>query len=335
MLNPNHISIEPFSLSFRFADGIILFHNDELFGRLSGRSTTGSDVPQKQQSISLTDLNAYIEDCLSNIFYPMSVPGYRGRRTTQNEISSVSGNKSATSFDSGQTHKPAQRPHTENDYSSASGQGAVAKLSTRSSKENTVRAKAATSKNFVHLKPEFNTLVNSETSHLISKLSIKSDVSNFSFEGQHLSQFASSLPWEITGLLLPSPNFKFISMYNTGTRQLHTDYEKILQPLLRGIPKFDAEGNRYKFVAGALVARGECGKMMQYESEKVVKRTQDYFQFVDWNHHPFDLWTSKLKLCLSLEWFYSTFAFTFKMHRVKFCNLMTYSIISPKLSGFS
>ncbi|XP_062978635.1 tubulin delta chain-like [Elgaria multicarinata webbii] len=55
----------------RYADGILLFHNDEVLKRAA--TLQGKDLPEASSQVSLSAMNTYVASCLAGLLHPLKI----------------------------------------------------------------------------------------------------------------------------------------------------------------------------------------------------------------------------------------------------------------------
>ena len=296
----------------RFADCVLIFHNDDIMNNLMG-STVRPGSKADSQKVSIEQMNESICFSIANLIHPVSFDGsVYSEMLSPEEGSSCERCKACTlkaTTKSNGIFSPEQRGPTsappgfeeEQNFSKLSEKLKKSRISETTCPSSVVKEKRRTALQEESKSRSFDSSVlknkrenfptrkeqlakspgcdrNTRVPCTCSRRSAIADRDETDAI-ENTSNYDASSSSNILQHLTPLPNLKFVSSIEKRTKTITTDYKPVLMSLLRELPKSDPFGNKYKNAAATLVARGNCAKVFQYECDAVVNMVNKKLPF--------------------------------------------------------
>ena len=307
-----------FAFSFRHADGVLLFSNDDVLHHVTAH--TGLLSRQKPSgSISLRDMNNYISASLAGVLQPLESKPRRIKRKLKE--TGLKGSVDVTD-----DKKERKKFHK--------GGGTLSKTDTISKKLSFSMNESWDKSDVGLYKSVFGRSLSSATAssvmsddHIVDTSSCISELDAYTEMNRQPRSTASALlryrgivnpsssetrtsksdtclssqlaagvssgnePWEMLRSVCAEPSKKFVTVHHIAKSKV--SWESLAQSLVHSIRRYDRQGVPFSTICSLLVARGDHEGSFAEVWSKIEDKLQNSLSCVEWNPFPVDFWISE------------------------------------------
>ncbi|XP_032222374.2 tubulin beta chain [Nematostella vectensis] len=272
----------------RNADGILLFHNDDVLRQVMlQRVKISEHQVLSGGSVSLIDMNRSIAKSLVGVLQPLGEKPKSIKKTSK-KVGTRKGTKEEKKCTLNSSHFPFSKAHN---FSMAFSDSSMCPTPCSYLNES-----SSTTGSDDETRNDMCKQPGATASALMRYRGITSHLSKGS--GTSKPQEASldvpkgNEPWEMLRSICPEPSKKFVSVYHSEKVKVGQSWDHLCQSLVHSMNLYDKSGHPYSTLASLLIARGDTDNTFAESALKIEKRLKGTLRCVEWNPFPVDFWIS-------------------------------------------
>ena len=287
-----------------------MFSNDDVLHRLSAHSAVAG---KKHGTVSLSQMNAYIVNCLAGVLQPLDSKLKQESKTRASGRTSTVKNKLSKSDDSlvfrnlagtrgrifgKKGHHLVHRiPHGSQQWTKDVDQSSTLlgmDITVDSSRwdESDLSSSCSSSRSsssFMAQQPSTSASALQRYQGTVQSMSSEARQTT----GHRHDKFTSTVScgneaWEMLRSVCPEPSKKFLTMDHCAKTKV--SWDAVAQSLIHSAQRYDKHGGRLSMIASLLVARGDANGSFVDSAGKIEERIKTAFGCVRWNPLPVDIW---------------------------------------------
>lgn len=261
-----------FAFILRYADCVLIYHNDEVLNNLLKSSTTTKSTA-KEIPVTLNEMNDYICFNVASFLHPFS---HQPMLQISRKISGkLDHNLKGTKYASNIT-KSSKIASDGKETKTPQSQTRIANINKEKVDGINLREGLKQKLKNIHIDDETVKFSGNE------KTSSSSDTARSfqHFTARQLDKETSSGANEnILNSMVLNNKLKFISSIQRHSKKISSDYKPMLSSIIKEWPTINNEGNKYKNVATALMVHGECCKVFDFNRDEIITKLKRQFVF--------------------------------------------------------